>query len=107
MAVNFTPGNLIVCNGTTVPCTFDKLVLLANTLISDLVIISTLLATAVFIFAGFKLLTSGGNPSAMSDAKKMFMKVLIGYLWILAAWLVVYTITNTLLKGNYTILGAP
>ncbi len=85
-------------------CTYSDLVELVSRLIKALVFVSTFLATAVFAWAGFILLTSGGNPSAKTKAKDMFVKVLIGYLWILAAWLVVYTITNVLLKEGYSLL---
>jgi len=99
--------NLIVCDGTTTPCTFAKLIELAKNLITALVIISTFLATAAFAYAGFLLLTSGGSESGKTKAKEVFKKVLIGYLWILGAWLLVYTITSVLLKDGYSLLGAP
>ena len=99
---------LIVCDGTDLnPCTFGKLIELANTLITDLVLLSTLMAAIVFAWAGFTLLTSGGNPGAKEKAKDMFVKVLKGYLWILFAWLLVYTITSVLLKPGYSLLGSP
>lgn len=101
-----TPGNLIVCQGTTAdPCTFGSLIALIKVGISDLVVLATLVAVIVFIFAGFKLLTSGGNPKALSDARGMLLKVLIGYVWILAAWVIVYTITSVLLNPGYSLLG--
>lgn len=99
---------LIVCKGTVDdPCTYYSLIELIKTLIHDLVLISTLLAVIVFIWVGFLLLTSGGNESQMSRAKGMLWKVLIGYMWILAAWLIVYTITSVLLNPGYSLLGAP
>lgn len=98
---------LIVCDGVSPPCTFDHLILLAKNLIYDLILISTLLAVAAFIYAGFLLLTSGGSTTKKDQAKKVFTSVLWGYLWILVAWLLVYTITSVLLKGGYSILGAP
>lgn len=98
---------LIVCDGVETKCTYDSLIELVKVLINDMVIISTLLAVLTFIWVGIKLLSSGGNESAMTDAKKMLWKVVIGYLWILAAWLVVYTITSVLLKDGYSLLGAP
>lgn len=98
---------LIVCDGGTEPCTFSHLIELAQNLITDLILISTLLATAAFAYAGFILLTSGGNESAKTKAKEIFRKVLIGYLWILGAWLLIYTITSVLLKPGYSLLGAP
>lgn len=100
--------NLIVCDGTTSdPCTFTKLIELAKNLINALIIISTFLATAAFAYAGLILLTSGGNESKKNQAKEIFRKVLIGYLWILGAWLLVYTITSALLNTGFSILGAP
>ena len=100
--------NLIVCDGTAAdPCTFSDLITLVKNLINALVILSTFFATAAFAYAGFLLLTSGGNESAKTKAKEVFRKVLIGYLWILAAWLIVYTITSVLLNEGYSLLGAP
>jgi|SRR3990167_10165207 len=100
--------SLIVCDGVGTndlpKCDFGSLIKLLNVLIQDLVVISTLLAGCVFAYAGFILLTSGGNPSAKDKAKTIFLKVMKGYLWILAAWIVVYTITSTLLAPGYFLL---
>jgi hypothetical protein len=100
--------NLIVCE-TKVndPCTYAHLILLAKNLINALIIISTFIATAGFAYAGFTLLISGGSASAKTKAKNIFQMVGIGYLWILAAWLVVYTITTVLLNPGFSILGSP
>ncbi|MBI2065853.1 MAG: hypothetical protein HYT68_02185 [Candidatus Zambryskibacteria bacterium] len=108
---------LIVCNVTDTndlnyaiynhPCGFSDLIVLTQNLIYDLVFISTILAAAAFVYAGIILLTSGGSEGKKDKAKKIFQKVLIGYLWILGAWLLVYTITSVLLKPGFSILGAP
>lgn len=105
---------LIVCSGVPEAategrkaleaCDFHYLIVLLNVLIKDLVVLSTLMAGCVFAYAGFLLLTSGGSTNAMTKARDMFTKVLKGYLWILAAWLVVYTITSTLLDPSYFLL---
>lgn len=102
--------SLIVCNSPPEfpnQCGFGDLTVLLQNLITDLVVISTFLATAAFAWAGLLLLTSGGNESAKTKAKDIFLKVLKGYLWILGAWVLVYTITSVLLKPGYTLLGAP
>lgn len=99
--------NLIVCDGVTEPCTFSHLIELVKNLITAMVIISTFLATAAFAYAGILLLTSGGSEGKKDEAKKIFTKVLIGYLWILGAWVIVYTITSVLLDPGYSLLGAP
>jgi hypothetical protein len=85
-----------ILGAVTDPCGFSHLVLVAQHVIYNLVMISTLLAVVVFIYAGFLLMTSGGNSGKKDEAKKMLMKVLWGYLWILVAWVLIYTITKAL-----------
>src|SRR3989344_5124827 len=96
---------LIVCDGPD--CTFAKLVELVQNLITAMVVISTFLAAAAFAYAGILLLTSGGSEGKKDEAKKIFTKVLIGYLWILGAWVIVYTIISVLLKQGYSLLTPP
>lgn len=89
--------DLIVCNGPD--CTFSHLITLSQNVIRALVLLSSFLAVIAFIYAGFLLLTSGGVEGQKTKAKEIFKKVFIGYLWILAAWLIVYTITSLLAPG--------
>lgn len=96
---------LIICDGPD--CGFGSLILLLKNLIHDLVLLSTILAVIAFFYAGFLLLTSGGSETNKTRAVTMLWKVVKGYLWILAAWLIVYTITSVLLKDGYSLLGAP
>jgi putative copper export protein len=99
--------NLIFCkNGN---CTLNDLISLAQNLITAMVIFSTFLAVIAFAYAGFILLTSGGSESEKTKAKSVFTKVLIGYLWILGAWLLVYTITSVLIDEEKfpSLLGDP
>ena len=107
------PKELIVCLNTDPAkaefagaCDFNSLILLSQNLITDLIFLSTLFATAAFAYAGFKLLTSRGNEKAADEAKEIFTKVGWGYLWLLVAWLLVYTITSLLAPG-FSLLGAP
>ncbi|MEK7176892.1 MAG: pilin [Patescibacteria group bacterium] len=97
--------DLIVCDGVTEECTFDHLIELAQNVITALVLLSTFVAVLAFIYSGFLLMTSGGSESRKTQAKGIFTKVLIGYLWILAAWLLVYTITS--LTTGTSLLGPP
>ena len=100
--------DLIVCGTVDEPCGFEHLIELAKNLITDLIILSTFLAMAAFVYIGYLLLTSGGKTSARDEAKKVFTKVIIGYLWILGAWLLIYTITSALLDPKFRfLLGAP
>jgi len=98
---------LIVCDGIVKKCDFASLIELVKVLIYDLVLLSTLLAVIVFAYAGLKLLTANGNEGEVKKAITMLQKVAWGYVWILAAWLIVYTITSVLLKDGYSLLGSP
>jgi putative copper export protein len=98
---------LIVCDGPN--CGFNDLITLAKNLINALIILSTFFATAAFAYAGFILLVSGGSESEKKRAKDIFTKVMWGYLWILSAWLLVYTMSSALLSTefSFSLLGAP
>lgn len=96
--------DLIVCDGVTVPCTFDKLVQLGRNFVNLLIVYSVPIAVISFIYAGFLLLTSQGNPGAISKARGIFTDTVIGFMIVLAAWLIVFTITSALLKTPFTLL---
>lgn len=88
-------------------CQFKHIIILINNLISDAVLLSTFVVIGVFMYHGIKLITSQGNPGAMTDAKKGIMNVVKGYVVILAAWIVVYSIMNVLVGPAYSLLGQP
>jgi Type IV secretion system pilin len=97
--------NLIVCNtslnkssGTfNDPCTFQSLVTLAQNLINFLIYLSIPLAAVSFVWAGFKIMTAAGNVSQVKQGKDIFVKVAIGLIFVLAAWLIVNVILTALL----------
>ncbi|MBA3732835.1 hypothetical protein H0W91_00475 [Patescibacteria group bacterium] len=51
----------------------------------------------ILAWAGFKYMINGSNPSERTKINAMLVKVLIGMGFILAAWLIVTLITNSLL----------
>jgi len=79
-------------------CTFRDLVNLARNIINFLIIVSIPAATIAFAYAGFLFMTAQGNSSKISQARGIFIKVLIGFLFVLAGWLIVRTITSVLIK---------
>jgi hypothetical protein len=106
------PGwkSLIVCDGVPggeLPvCSFESIIELIKAAITDMVILSTLVVVGLLAYVGILLLTSGGNEGARKKGKDIFFQVIIGYLWILGGWLVIYTITSALLSDDYfTFLG--
>ena len=106
----FIPNNskcLIPCNGTETTvingktvtgCTFDHFVQLGQNLINFLIVLSIPLTAIAFAWAGFLMVTSAGSEEKIKQGKAIFGKVLVGFIFILGAWLIVYTITTALLN---------
>jgi hypothetical protein len=94
-----TPPSLIVCGTTTSnPCTFASLITLANAVITWMIWISVPLALVGISYAGWLYLTDTGNESNVRDAKKIFSGLMWGFIWLLVAYAVIYTIVNPLLN---------
>ncbi len=85
-------------------CGFEAFITLIKNGITDLVLISTLVVVALLCFVGFIFLTSGGNKSKYDSAKGKLWNIVVGYIWVLAAWLIVYTITSAILDPSFNFL---
>ena len=86
------------------PCDWKDLVATAQNLVNWLVYISVFVAAAMFTYAGYLYVTSMGSEEQLKKAHEVFRNVLIGFLLVLAAWLVVYTISITVLKDTNILL---
>jgi len=87
-----------ICDGPD--CNSCHLVDLGNNLIQWLIGVITVLFGVLMVIAGFGLVTSGGNPSALQSAKDKFINALVGFLIVLSAWLLIDTIMRSLLPGD-------
>ncbi len=87
------PAGLVVCEGPE--CNFCHLVQQIDVVVDWIVTISTIFVALVLIYAGFKLVFSGGNQAAYAKAKVFFVNALIGLVLLLGAW----TIVDTVLKA--------
>lgn len=97
---------LVFCGKTVdTQCHFNDLITLTHNIITDLVIVSTLMAVIIAVVIGFRLITSQGNPSALSFAKNAALNLLKGYIVILVAWLIINTLITTLFNPGFSILG--
>lgn len=81
-------------------CGYYDLLQLVNNIINWIIKISVPVAAGVFAWAGIKYMTTG-IADQKSAAKEMLHKVFIGFVFILAAWIIVTTVTNTLLKDEF------
>lgn len=88
-------GNLIPCDGED--CNFTQLMILFNNVINFLLFtIATPFAAIVFAYAGWLYLRAGDNPGNKGKAKAMFVKMLVGYVVALGAYLIVKVIMQGL-----------
>ncbi|MDO8510438.1 MAG: hypothetical protein Q7S15_02330 [bacterium] len=98
-------GAASLFNFCDVDCNFGHFILLIQNFITFLIFyISIPLASIAFAYAGFLYMTAGGKPGQIERAHGIFWKVMWGFIWVMAGWLVVYTITNTLLDSGYSFL---
>ncbi len=99
---------LVPCNGAskdaqgnpTVECDFNQLLNMINRVIKFLLYLSIPLILGIIIYTAFKFLTANGDPGKLADAKKMLIPVAIGLFWVLAAYIVVYTVLDKLLADG-------
>lgn len=94
-------GGIVPCQGTAEdPCTFSDFIELIQNFINWLIFIAVPLSAVIFTFAGLKYITAAGDPGKIKSAHGIFKNVAIGLLFVLGAWLIVYTITSTLLDPD-------
>lgn len=90
-------------------CGFTHLILMIGILIEFLLVnIAIPVAAMLFAYAGFLMMTAGGNESKIGEAKQIFGGVLWGLLIAVLAWVIVYTVLEALgLDPSYSELNAP
>ena len=98
--IGFAQGQPEAGDKGLVPCTEGKqcnlnmLMLLIDNIIKFIILkLAVPIAAIMFAYAGFLLITSGGESSeAKSKAKGIFLNTLLGLLIVLGAWLIISTI---------------
>lgn len=87
---------LVACSDNPMTCNWCSFVATINNLIQFIITVLVLCCVLIMMYAGFRMVTSGGDAGAAQEAKKLFTNVVIGFVIILAAW----TIVDTLLKAT-------
>ena len=77
-------------------CTFGDLINAVKTVVKWGTIFALEFSVVVFAYAGFKYMISGEKADERAKANKMLRSVVIGIIFILAAWLVVTLIISAL-----------
>ena len=105
-------GPLVQCEGVpndrNLPvCQACNAVRLGQNIINFFVAAASFIGIGMLIYAGFLLLTSGGNTGGRDNAKRIIWNVLIGLVIVLIAWLAIDTVMKYLFQGNVGEPGSP
>ena len=92
--VSSAEESLVTCTG--LDCQFCHLVSTGQNVMNWLVLVLTIIAGLLFAYAGLMLVTSTGNRTFKQKALTIFNNVIIGYLLVLAGWLLVDTTLKAL-----------
>lgn len=96
----FDPGDKGIVGGICedgVICEWKDLVQAAKNILGSMLFVSIPLATIAFAYSGFLILTAGPNSGQVEKGKLIFYNVTIGFVIILSAWLIVYTVVAGLI----------
>ena len=90
-------GGLVPECTSTKGCQWKELLSLVNKVVKFILFaLGIPIAAIMFMYAGFKLITSGGNPSELTKAKGVFGSVFMGIVLAAAAWLIINIVLTTL-----------
>ena len=106
ISLAWAPGQPIVpqCfygGGSGPFCQACDLVTLLNNLLAFAVYFSAFIATVMFAYAGFLYVTAASNPGNLETAKKIFSSVLLGFFFVLTAWLIIDIILSTFTNKDF------
>jgi hypothetical protein len=104
-AITVTPaphGGLVPnCSFPYIDCQLCFLLELVNNVIRFLIVdVATPIAALSFAVAGIMYLTAAGNTGQIARAHSIFKKVVIGFILILAAWLLIDTVMKYLVQDD-------
>ncbi len=78
-------------------CGFKELMQLVNNVIKFILFaLAVPIAALMFVYAGFQMVTSGGNAHKSEQAKKIFFNAVIGIALAAGSWLIIELILTTL-----------
>ncbi|TSC58840.1 MAG: hypothetical protein Greene041679_42 [Parcubacteria group bacterium Greene0416_79] len=88
------------------PCHFNDVVLITINILRGWLMVGATIATMGFAYAGYLYITAMGSEEKISHAHSIFYKVILGFVFMLGAWLVAYTFERTFLtdeakKGSF------
>jgi hypothetical protein len=108
-------GGLIPCGNTFTgigpppadahECTFTDVITLIQNIINYIITIAAPIATIMFTYAGVEYVTAAGNTGKIAQAHRIFWTVFVGFCIMLAAWLIVKSVSVLVDPSFSTLLG--
>jgi len=80
------------------PCQFSDFITLGKRLIMGWIIVGVVFATMGFAYAGLLYITAAGSSEKISHAHMIFVKTFWGIVFMLAAWLIAYSLEQVFLS---------
>jgi len=94
-------AGFVPCGGPGEPeCEACHIIKMTNNIVTWLIGILFVVFAIVLVVSGFRMVVSGGNPEAKTDAKNKITNAFVGLVIVLSAWLLVDTLMRVLLAGN-------
>ena len=92
------PGGLVPCDNVGTKCDFNALLAMINGVIHFILFFMVVPISAImFAYAGFLLITAGGEAAgARTKAKNIFFNAVIGLIIAVACWLIISTVLHIL-----------
>jgi len=106
VAQNYNEPGLVKCEGALTAdeigkkdkCDFAQLIETIKYLINWMIYITVPIVIVIFAYAGFLFMTA--KESNISKAKHIFSNVVIGFFFMLAAWVIVHSILKFLVRND-------
>ena len=98
----YAQQGLVPCSGAPGDeCQLCSAVQMMNLITDWLVGILSIVAAIMIAYSGLKLVTSGGNSGAKEESKTMITNVVIGFVIVLAAWLLIDLMIRALTPNSF------
>ncbi len=91
------PGGIVSCDG--VDCGVCDIAQTGQNILNTGVYLAVFFSAILFAYAGWKYMTAG-SEHGKSEGKEIFTNVMIGFVIILAGWLLIDTIMKSLVKED-------
>ena len=91
-------GGIVPCNGPE--CQACHFIQLGNNLLRWTIGVMASVIALVFVFGGLKMVMSAGDTHAVSEARGMMTNAIIGFVILLAAWLIVDTVLKNIVDRS-------